>query len=316
MPDSLLPIQGPASQRERDLDALLSDTAGYPVVVLGPVADALAALRAAPAPDELDGEAAARAAFRLFMLPAAGMAGGAPVPDPLREVPAPLHEAAAAGQGYPDGQGATVVLPMTVPGGPRHARPRSRLPRPGRWQAAAVACGAAAAVIVFVAGLAGAFSGPGGQQAGPGHQPSVQASGTSSKHPTSSVLGTATAHPVPRPSTVNPEALCRQYMEFFTRPESSSDWSAEKARGEQLSSLAGGRMRIMGYCARHSGTGASGGSQGYQGGAGGPGSGSQPGRGGHGEPVIPRLGRARSALPQAGTRPSPAGPVRTGRTAR
>ena len=73
MPDSMLPIQGPASQRERDLDVLLSGAAGYPAVVLGPVADALAALCAAPAPSELDGEAAARAAFRLFVLP--GLAG-------------------------------------------------------------------------------------------------------------------------------------------------------------------------------------------------------------------------------------------------
>ena len=44
MPDSLLPIQRPASQRERDLDALLSGEAGYPTVVLGPVAAVLAAL--------------------------------------------------------------------------------------------------------------------------------------------------------------------------------------------------------------------------------------------------------------------------------
>jgi RNA polymerase sigma-70 factor, ECF subfamily len=49
----------------KELDDLLTGTAGYPKVVHGPVADTLAALRAAPA--ELDGEAAARAAFRAFV---------------------------------------------------------------------------------------------------------------------------------------------------------------------------------------------------------------------------------------------------------
>jgi hypothetical protein len=104
MPDSQLPIQGLASQPERDLDALLSGEAGYPTVVLGPVAGVLAALRAAPAPDELDGEAAARAAFRLFMLPEANVAGGAHVSAPLPRVPAQFHRVAAAGDGRQDGQ--------------------------------------------------------------------------------------------------------------------------------------------------------------------------------------------------------------------
>ena len=246
MPDSLLPIQGPASPRERDLDALLSGEAGYPTVVFGPVADALAALRAAPAADELDGEAAARAAFRLFMLPATGPA-----------VPVPVHPGAGPGHGDPDGQAPTVVLPMTPPAGPRHARPRPRS-WPGRGQAVAAACGAAAAVIVGVAALAGAFSGPAGQQAPAGHQ-TVQASDTSSRRPMSSVLGTATTRPTPRPSgsghTASPKALCYEYMKFFMRPESPAGWSREAALGKQLSTLAGGRAQVMSYCARQLGAG-------------------------------------------------------------
>jgi hypothetical protein len=313
MPDSMLPIQGLASQRERDLDVLLSGGVGYPAVVLGPVADVLAALRAAPAPSELDGEAAARAVFRLFIRPEAGLAGGAPAPEPLQHV-------AVAGQGRPGGQNPTVVLPPTVPAGPRHARPRPGLPWPGRWQAMAAASGAAAAVIVCVAALAGAFSGPPGPQARPGPQSSPQAASTSSKRPTSSVLGTATAHPTPRPSgsaqAASPAALCRQYMGFFTHPESPADWSAQNAVVKQLSGLAGGRTRIMGYCARQTGARTSWPNPGFHGGPGAPVPGNQPGRDGGGEPAMPRLGRAGPAVPGVRARSLSATPVRAGRTAR
>jgi hypothetical protein len=313
MPDSQLPIQGPASQRERDLDALLSGEAGYPVVVLGPVAGALAALRAAPAPDELDGEAAARAAFRLFMLPKADVAGGAPFPVPLPQVPAQFHQVTVAGHGRPGGQGSTVVLPRAAPGGPRHARPRRPAPWPGRWQVTAAACGAAAAVIICVAALAGAFSGPGGQQGRSGLRPSPQSSSASSQRATSSVLGTATARPKPRPSAVSPEALCRQFMDYFMHP----DPPAENAVVQQLGKLAGGQLRIIGYCARQvGGAAAHGHSTGFQGGAGDPAAGNQPGEGGFGEPGPPRFGRAGSTFPSAGDRSTSAGPFRVGRTAR
>jgi hypothetical protein len=321
MPDSQLPTQGPASQRERDLDALLSGEAGYPVVVLGPVASALAALRAAPAPDELDGEAAARAAFRLFMrpeadvfmLPEADVAGGTHVSAPLPQVPAQFHQVAVAGHGRPDGQGSTVVLPRAAPGGPRHARPRRPAPWRGRWQVMAAACGAAGAVIICVAALAGAFSGPGGQQGRSGPRPSPQSSSASSQRATSSVLGTATARPTPRPSAVSPEALCRQFMDFFTHPEPS----AEKAVVQQLGKLAGGQLRIMGYCARQfGGEPAHGYNTGFHGGAGDPAAGNPPGGGGFGKPGTPRFGRAGSAFPSVRDRSMSAGPFRGGRTAR
>jgi hypothetical protein len=252
MPDSLLPIQGPASQRERDLDALLS---GYPTVVLGPVAGVLGALRGAPAPGELDGEAAARAAFRLFVLPDAG---------------APR-------------------LPLTAPGGPRHRRPRRRAPRQGRWQVMTVACAVAAVVIVGAVALAGSFSGPGGRQghAGQGLSAAPSATDATSVSPKSQVDGRAS--PAPRPQ---PAALCRQYMDFFTHPESAANRQAETAIVRQLRTLAGGLPQITGYCFRQLGMAGPGPDGGYQGGAGAPGSGNQQGRDRFGEPVMPRLSRS------------------------
>jgi hypothetical protein len=262
-------------------------------VVLGPVAGVLAALCAAPAPDELDGEAAARAAFRRFVLP---VAGDAHVSAPNPPVPAQFHQVAVAGAGRPDGQGATVVLPRAVPGGPRrarlrHARPRRPVRWPGRWQVMAAACGGAAAVIIGVAALAGAFSGPGGQPGRSGLRPSPPSSTASSKRATSSVLGTATARPTPppppppRPSAVSPEALCHQFIDYFTHPEPSGSRSAEDAAVQQLAKLADGQFRIIGYCARQLGMdSAHGYGAGRPGGAGDPAAGDQAGKGGFGEP--------------------------------
>ena len=276
MPDSLPPIQGPASPRERDLDALLSCGAVYPTVVLGPVSGVLNALRAAAAPDELEGEAAARAAFRHFVLPEVRVAGVAPVP-------VALHQGAVAAQGHPVGQGSTAGLPR-VAGGPRHRRPRRPVPWRGRWQVMSAVCGVAAAVIVGVMALAGTFSGPGGQQARTGQRPSVQATDTSTKRPTSSLLGTATARPTPRPSgsgqAASPETLCRQYMEFlFMRPIPAAG-SPKSSVYQQLSRLAGGgSMRIALYCAGHFRAAGAGFNPGHQGGPGDFGAGNLPDRG-------------------------------------
>jgi hypothetical protein len=304
MPDSLLPIPGPASYGERDLDALLSGEAGYPVIVHGPVADALAALRAAPAPDELSGEAAARAAFRLFLPPKAGLAGDAPVPVASPQVTASFHQVPAAGATRPDGQNPTVVLPRPAQIGPRHARRRHArqrrlVPWDGRWQVVAAASGAAAAVIIGVAALAGAFSGPGGQPGPSALKASPTASDTSSHHPTSSVLGTATARPTPPAPTVSPRSLCHQYMDFFVHPEQPA---AEHAVIQQLGQLAGGEKGIFGYCARQLGAGARGYNPGFQGG-----DSSEKDRSGNS-----RLDRADSVR----TRPLTAGPVKPGQTMR
>jgi hypothetical protein len=313
MPDSLLPIQGPASYGERDLDALLSGEAGYPVMVHGPVADALAALRAAPAPDELSGEAAARAAFRLFLPPAAGVAGDAPVPVARPQVTASFHQVAAAGATRPDGQNPTVVLPRPAQGGPRHARRRHArqrrlVPWDGRWPVMAAASGAAAAVIIGVVALAGAFSGPGGQQGPSALRSSPAASDTSSHRPTSSVLGTATARPTPQASTDSPQSLCHQYFDFFTHPEQPANRPEEKTVIQELGQLAGGERQIYGYCARVLGAGARGYNPGFQGGD----SSDRDRSGGAGNS---RLDRAESAFPLVRSRPLSTGSVKPGRTA-
>lgn len=65
--DSLAPEEDLAPEEARDLEALLSGWAADPG--RQPAAVVLAALRAAPAPGELDGEAPTLTAFRLFVLP-------------------------------------------------------------------------------------------------------------------------------------------------------------------------------------------------------------------------------------------------------
>jgi hypothetical protein len=294
MPDSLLPIPGPASRRERDLNSLLSGEAGYPTVVLGPVADVLDALRGAPAPDELSGEAAARAVFRLLMLPDAGSPGGLPWALPSA---GPRHRRARHARA-------------------RHGRARRQVPWPGRWQVIAVAGSAAAAVVIGAAALAGAFSGPGGQQGSAGYRATAQAAAdTSSGHATSPVLegggsSVSAARPTHRADTPQPAAgygtagspqeLCRQYVNFFTHPKQSANWSAENAVIQQLSKLAGGPMRINGYCARQFQATGPGTDPNRQGGAGAPGSAPQPGPGRFAEPAMPGAGRAGAGAPFSG----------------
>jgi hypothetical protein len=283
MPDSLLPIQGPASRRERDLDSLLSGEAGYPAVVLGPVAAVLGALRGAPVPDELDGEQAARAAFRLFVLPAAG---------------------------------SPAELPRTIASaGPRHrrarpGRPRRRASRPGHLQVMAVVGSAAAAVIIGAAALAGAFSGPGGHQGPAGPSSAQAAADTSNGHATSPVLeggghSVPPARPTHRPDTsqptaASPQELCRQYVNFRMHPGPPANWPAENATIQRLSSLAGGPLRINGYCAERLGAAGPGPGPDHQGGAEAPGSGSQPGPGRFAEPATQNLSRAGAGAPFGG----------------
>ena len=256
MPDSLLPIQRPASQRERDLDALLSGEAGYPTVVLGPVAAVLAALRAAPGPGELDGEAAARAAFRLFLPHEAGVSGGAPALAPLRQE-------AGTGQRGPVRQGSPARPPQTMRGGPRHRRPRRRAPRHGRWQVMAVACGAAAVVIVGGIALAGVFSGGNGHPGVLGSSSGATSAAPQATSPGSNgVEGTASKAPTPTPTpshsagqssggasaSPGPSELCRQYLESIGHPGSRSDRAAARDDLQRLSDLAGGPWHVLGYC--------------------------------------------------------------------
>ena len=167
----------------------------------------------------------------------------------------------------------------------------------------AAACGAAAAVIIGVAALAGAFSGPSGQPGQSGQHQTSQASGTSSHRATSSVLGTATAPPTPRPSATSPATLCNQYMDFLKHPGQHANRTAEEdAVVQQLTKLANGKMRIFGYCIRQLGMGEwHGYDTRFPGGEGDPGGGDPSGRGGSGEP---------------GAKSTSAGPLKAGQTAR
>jgi hypothetical protein len=179
----------------------------------------------------------------------------------------------------------------------------------------AAASGAAAAVIIGVAALAGAFSGPSGEPGRSGVPQISQSSGASSQRASSSVLGTATARPAPRPSATSPQALCHQFMDYFMHPPASR--SGEDAVLQQLSKLARGQPRIIGYCARQLGMDrAHGDKAGFQGGAGDPAAGNQPGAGGSGDHHPSRFGRPGSAFPAVRARSLSAGPFRAGRTGR
>ena len=310
--------RGPRRTRERDLDALLSGEAGYPAVVLGPVAGVLAALRAAPAPTNLTARRrrGRRSAFSCCLRPrrrrcarsGPASAGSGPVPPGSRGGQRSSGRARLDGRAPAGGAGRATACAGRGGAAPWH----------GRWQVMAAACGAAAAVIVGVAALAGAFSGPGGQQGRSGQRPSPQSraaqAATARRH---RYLARRPPRPTPRPTAVSPEALCRQFMDYFMHPAPPASRPAESDVVQQLSKLAGGQLRIIGYCARQlGGEPAHGYNPGFQGGPGDPAAGNQPGEGGLGEPGTPRFGRAGSAFPPAGDRSTSAGPFRAGRTAR
>jgi hypothetical protein len=248
MSDSLPADGGPDPYDGWDLEGVLS---GHNVRLpegMRPVAEILAALRAAPMRAELVDEAPARAAFREIML-----AGDS---RPTRP------------GGGADGA-RTLILPTRAPDGgprvvtrPRHAHRRPR--RRGRWQPKALAGAAAAAAIVGGIALAGTFSGAGGHPGQLGRSPGATGATPDSGNSHSNGLeGIATKeptlHPAPSHSVGQPtangsgaesaaKALCRQYLAFIMRPESRSGWTAESDNARQLSNLAGGSWHIVGYC--------------------------------------------------------------------
>jgi hypothetical protein len=246
MSDSLPADGGPDPYDGWDLERVLSGENVRLPQGMRPVAETLAALRAAPMRAELADEALARAAFRQIML------------------------AGDSGPGRPGGAGGarTLILPTRVPdGGPRAAtRPRHahrRPPRRGRWQPKALAGAAAAAVIVGGIALASTFSGAGGHLGQLGRSPGATSATPESRHSNSNGLeGTATKAPTPHPTPSHSagqqtasgsgaeseaRALCGQYLAFIMSP-SRSGWAAESDTYSQLSNLAGGSWRIVGYC--------------------------------------------------------------------
>jgi hypothetical protein len=242
MSDSLPPVLGSVPAEEHDLDALLS---GGTVRVLGPlrpVAGVMAALRAAPGSGELDGEASARAAFRMFMLSEAGDTAASG-----RAATSPMPPLAADG-----------VLRVRARSGrpPRHARQRSRRPVAGLLGVAAAVAG----VIAITCALTGPWGNSGPPAGNAANTPAVTASSSAyqqgleggakkepTPHPAPTVSVTTRSAAAPGSSQVpGPEALCREYLDNLRTPANPP---AVRTAIKQLGLLAGGRQRIGAYCA-------------------------------------------------------------------
>lgn len=248
MSDSPPPNGGPGPYHGWDPDGLLSGENVWIPEGMREVARTLAALRAAPASAELAGEATARAVFRQLM---------------------PAGESGSSRSGAESGDADTLILATpAVDGGPhRVTRPRHSHRRPpsrGHWRSRALVGAAAAAVVIAGAVMAGPFSGSGGQQGSLGFSPratngDARPGGSGSNR----VEGTAAKEPAARPTPSSaggqpaatgpgaesgPDALCRQYLAFVSRPESYADWAAQRNDLQQLTSLAGGPGRVARYC--------------------------------------------------------------------
>ena len=232
MPDSFLTDAGPGPDAGHGLDELLSGAGGDVSAGLRQVARALDALRAAPLPEELSGEAEARAAFRQVMRPA-----GARQPRPGQ----------VAGGAVAAGGGARVLRH-------RHRRPAVRR---GRWRPRALAGAAVLVVAVGVAGVAGTLMSVGRPAS------SVRGAGASSAagSTASGMSGTdGSAVPVPggtsqseaAPPSGNRAAasdLCHQYL-AFSEHSGQQQSAAQREVLDQLGALAGGAGSVGYYCTR------------------------------------------------------------------
>jgi hypothetical protein len=248
MPDSFPPLGwGPAPFDERDLDALLSgETADVPMA-LRQVADALAALRAAPTRAELSGESTIMAEFSaLAEFRALG-----------------LSQAARDG-----GQARTLVLPVPPSDvdrgrGARH-RSRGRAHRVNR-RSGGLMVAAAAALIVAAVAVTGNLPGvshrpmslPGATKTpAPGARNSASPS-LAARAAKSMPDHTATPSPSSSqgPSKVStPSALCRSLFGSLAHPGLAGrvDWKAEEQAFDDLRKLAkGGPVQVAQFCDRH-----------------------------------------------------------------
>jgi hypothetical protein len=277
MPDSFPPLTWGPPFDERDLDVLLSGDMTDTPLALRQVADALTALRAAPAQAELRGEAAARAEFRaLAGLRAAGQ-----------------DEAART-----DGQAHTLVLPAQAPdragtrqarhrGGRSARRPRgARAARPNRARPPGRRLGqrggvlmavAAAALIVIVVAVTGSLPGPmhraghssavgtpSAAHPSAGSRPSQNVQdGSASPEPTRKPTSAYSGHKSPSGTRLSPaqakaKTLCRDFYGYFlhplplpqpqSQPQSHDKLSAEEELFWRIAALAGGPFGVQTYC--------------------------------------------------------------------
>jgi hypothetical protein len=243
MPDSLLPPGwGLAPFDERDLDAVLAGKTADVPVALRPVADVLAALRAAPVPAELYGEANAMAEFRALGL---GQAG--------RPAPTMLLEALPAGSRARSGR---------QPARHRVRPARRRALRRAVLRPAALLGAVAAAVIVFAVLVTGNFVGPFrdiAHMASPSARtPSATGSTGHSAAPrveTSSAGHETTAPPSATHSSAPAQSVlsnsCQAFYSYSKHPEGLSYWATQRSLWDQLTKLTGTDdwFKVYQYCA-------------------------------------------------------------------
>lgn len=240
MPDSLPPPGwGPAPFDDRDLDAVLAGyTADVPDALL-PVAEVLVALRAAPAPGELRGEANIMAEFRALGL------GGAPA-RPVKQAPAqPL-----------------LVVPggLSSPRRPVRHRGRRRAASPvSRWAGVLTGVAAAAAIVIVVA-FTGNLPGPIDRLAHLNHPATTRPSASTAADSASPNVGkpSGAGHPTTdAPAThstgsARPESgsTCRAFYGDFKYPDRSSR-TGEMSLWRRLTQLAGSEnpQQVYNYCA-------------------------------------------------------------------
>jgi hypothetical protein len=248
MPENLPPSGwGPASSDERDLDAVLAGHLADVPDALLPVADVLAALGAAPAPDELRGEARVMAEFRAH--------GPGGVASPIE--PAPTRP--------------LLALPADPSPRRRSVRHRTRRQgsRPGgravsHWAGALTGVAAAAAIVVAVA-FTGSLPAPIERLAHLGQataKPSAPSASTHSVAPKTEPTSAPAEPTTPPPATHSTESAqqyarttCRDYYgdyyADFGHPASASRTSAEKSLWRELTQLvnSNSRQRVDSFCA-------------------------------------------------------------------
>jgi hypothetical protein len=262
MPDSFPPLTwGPPPFEERDLDALLCGETTDTPVALRQVADALAALRAAPTPTELSGEAVARAEFRAIVLDEEARTDGGPYALVLSALtldgahrPPPRHRRG-------------LRLARGGPARPQPSRPAGRrVRRPGGVLVGAVALVVIAAAVALTASLSGPIQRLGRSTAdsrptvahsssGSGSQ-AVTGSGSteSATHrtaPAHSVRPTPPASHAPRRPAQSPaQRPCTEYYEYFKNSQHRGKLSsAENTLLQNLIKAAGGYSSVYAYCA-------------------------------------------------------------------
>lgn len=261
MPDSQPPpFWGPASD-ERDLDAVLSGESDAIPESLRPVADALAALRAAAAPAELSGEGSARAAFRAAFQATA--AAGGIVPENAEPETVPERTLIRTPDRAPAGRPRHRVA--------RHRRQRPRWPRsPGgsRRPGVLIASVAALALAVLAIAFAGLIPGPSGRLASSGKSvvggATVRGTGKTPRSPT--VYGSGNEEPTVRPTAASAPAsvpvpsasppapttgsvLCHElYEDYVHPPRSQAARKAALVLWRKLRELARGHGTVIDYC--------------------------------------------------------------------